>query len=328
MKISFISDNDLTQVYRFVEKAFPQRPKPVKILDFWFSKNQREFESSIILKGENNRIWGQILASSMIFYFESIKYHANWIFDYIVHEEKRKDGYGIDLLQFALQNRSAPIFGTGSGSLALKIELKMGFKLIGEIRKYVGIGNPFFLTTSVLRGVVSQNKYPTIVKYKTKTFKLTSVEQLPEYSNSFNSQLLEFGRDKDFLKWRFFSDLHQYTFYKQDNGDDYFIVRTIVKKGFTCLVLVDYRCDFTDENNFVMILRSLKKVASKLKLSIIIAGSSLKMTDEIFETNKFKSIGRPRPIITTDKYKEFKEQIKNREFVLATMADSDGEITW
>lgn len=328
MHIKFLDKVELEKLYSFNIQIFPERSNPKSVLDFWLSKNPDEHSLSITLNGDNKEQSGQIISSSMFFYYKSTQQSGSWIFDYIVSEDKRKDGYGIDLLQFALQNRKAPIFATGSGPLALKIELKMGFKLIGELRKYVGIGNPLFLPSSLFRGVISRNKYPVSVKKKSKTFRLTTADQLPEFSSPFNSGLLEFGRDNAFLKWRYFSDLHPYAFYKSEEGDDYFVVRTIVKKGITCLVLVDFRCDFYDQQNFVVLINAVKKLASKLKLSVVITGSSLKMTDEVFENKRFKSIGRPRPIITTEKFKEEKQRIENREFVFATLADSDGEITW
>ena len=326
MKIINIGKVNLVKHNLFYYNTYCEQNK--EVLDFWFSKSREEYNLSTILINDSNNIYGQILSSSMSYYYKFNDIQGNWIFDYIVNEEIRKEGYGIDLLQFALLNRKAPIFATGSGPLALKIELKMGFKFIGELRKYVGVSNPLFLPSSLFRGLLSMNKFPPSVVVRSKTFRLTTVDQLPEFSSPFNSGLLEFGRDNAFLKWRYFSDLHSYAFYKQADGDDYFVVRTIVKKGITCQVMVDYRCDFSDKQNFIVLLKAVKKTASKLKLSVIIAGSSLSITDEVFENKRFKSIGRPRPIISTEKFKEEKQRIENREFVFATLADSDGEITW
>jgi hypothetical protein len=328
MKINYIDKNNLEKLNSFYYKSYPEKRNHKEILRFWLSKSKEEYTLSTILSSESKEIWGQLLSSSMSYYYSNQIFNGTWMFDYIISEEKRKDGYGIDLLQFALQKRKVPIFATGSGPLALKIELRMGFKLIGELRKYVGISNPLFLPSSLFRGVVSMKKYPATVNCKAKTFKLTTVDQLPDFISPFNSELLEFGRDNTFIKWRYFSDLHSYAFYKQEEGDDYFVVRTIVKRGITCLVLVDYRCSFSEKQNFVVLLKAVKKVASLLKLSVIISGSSLRITDEVFENKRFRSIGRPRPIITTEKYKEEKQRIENRGFVFATLADSDGEINW
>lgn len=327
MQIKFLDKVELERLYSFNKQIFPERSNPKSVIDFWLSKNPEELNLSIILKGDNDEIFGQNLHSSMSYFYNNSMLSGEWGFDFIVSEDIRKDGYGIDMLQFVLKHKKA-IFAVGSGPLALKIELKMGFKLIGELRKYVGIGNPLFLPLSLFRGVISSNKYPVFVKKKSQTFRLTTADQLPEFQSPFNTELLEIGRDNAFLRWRYFSDLHSYAFYKQEEVDDYFVVRTIVKKGITCLVLVDFRCDLSGQQNFDVLLNAVKKLASMLNLSVIIAGSSLSITDEVFENRRFKSIGRPRPIITTERYKEEKQRIDNREFVFATLADSDGEISW
>ncbi len=327
MQIQFLESSTDKKFFEFNNKVFPKRVNSKMLIDFWFSKKKDEHALTIILKGKKDEIYGQNLHSSMSYFYNHEVLQGEWGFDFIVSEEIRKEGYGIDILLFALEHKKA-IFAVGSGPMALKIELKMGFKLIGELRKYVGISNPLYLISSLFRGIISKNKFPITVKAKVKTFKLTSLDQLPFYSNPFNRELLEFGRDNAFLKWRFFSNLYQYSFYKQENGNDYFVVRTIEKKGITCLVLVDYRCNFNDSQNFVELIKAVKKIASNLRLSVIIAGSSLKITDEIFESKRFKSIGRPRPIITNKIFKEEQQRISKREFVLATLADSDGEINW
>lgn len=328
MIIEYLTKCEIENLFTFNKGVYPKRTIDVKNLDFWVSKNLDEVRLSIIVKGANQEIWGQILSSSMFYYYKESIQPGNWIFDYIVREDKRKDGYGIDLLQFGLRNKKVPIFATGSGPRALKIQLKMGFKRIGELKKYVGIKNPLYLLTSLFRGNLSPKKFPAFVKTQTAIFQLTNADQLSDITNPFNPGLLEFGRDSAFLKWRFFSNLHNYAFYKKVDSDTYFVVRTIVKKRITCLVLVDYRCDFSNQNDFHMLLRAVKKVASKLKLAVLITGSSLKIADEILEKQGFKAKGRPRPIISTEKYKEEQQRINNRELVFATLADSDGEINW
>jgi hypothetical protein len=264
----------------------------------------------------------------MSYYYKFNDIQGNWIFDYIVNEEIRKEGYGIDLLQFALQNRKFPIFATGSGPMALKIELKIGFKQIGDLKKYVGYRNPLYFFTSLFRGIIRDSQYPKTIKLKNDQFDKLLPINIPDYSCAFNTQLLEFGRDKEFLKWRFYNKLHEYSLYKQRNGDNYFVVRTIVKKGITCLVLVDYRCDFSTIAEFSLIVNVVYKLASKLRLSLVLTGSSLVVADDVLEKMNFKAVGRARPIITTEKYLEEKERILNRDFVLVTLADSDGEINW
>ncbi|MGV8092856.1 MAG: hypothetical protein AB2L24_13445 [Mangrovibacterium sp.] len=327
MQIKFFESLDYNKFIDFNKQIFPERINSQSIIDFWFNKSKTESALSIILKGDNEEIWGQNIHSSMFYYLENEKVYGEWGFDYIVREDKRKDGYGIDILQFALKHKDT-IFAVGSGPLALKIELKMGFKLLGELKKYVSIANPFWLSTSIFRGIIPIKKFPLDVNIKGVKYILTTEHNLLDFCKPFNRNLLEFGRDKAFLNWRYFSGLHEYALYKKADGEDYFVLRTIVLKRITCLVLVDYRCDFSNPEDFESQIEVVKKVAGKLKLAIIITGSSLHIIDKILGKKYFKSIGPPRPIISSREFKEKSENIINREFIFSTLADSDGEILW
>lgn len=328
MQIKILKEFDISDLYTFNKQVFPARCESNKIIDFWFSKSIAERNLSAILISDLNEIWGQVLTSSMNYYYKNYNYTGKWIFDYIIREDKRKDGYGIDLLQFLLKYNKTPIFATGSGPLALKIELKMGFKLVGKLKKYLGIVNPFYIISSIFRGTIPVNRFQTIVKVNGETFSLMTNPDLPDITKPFNYNLLEFGRDKSFLSWRFYSRLHEYAIYKKDGADDYFVLRTIVNKNITCMVLVDYRCDLNYSESFKLIIKAAKKVSKRLRLSILITGSSLRLIDTILEKQYFKAVGRHRPIISSKLFREEKDKIKKREFVFTTLADSDGEINW
>lgn len=328
MQKKIIEASDINSLYSFNKEVFPERLNTKQIINFWFNKNEEEHALSIILKGNTGEIWGQVLSSSMIYFNKNCGDKGIWILNYIIREDKRKDGYGIDIMQFVLENKETPVFATGSGPLALKIELKMGFKLLGELKKYVGIVNPIYCVTSIFRNAISLNQFPSAVTVKGVTFSLTDKEILPDITKSFNENLLEFGRDKSFLSWRYFSGIHDYALYKMDKRDDYFVLRTIIKKKITFMVLVDFRCNVNTPDNFKLIFKAAKRITGKLRLSALITGSSLKSIDTILENNFFRAIGRNRPIISTKSFIEEKEGINNREFVLATLADSDGEVNW
>lgn len=328
MLIKYIETTDFNDLIVFNKEVYADRPNPEGNIIFWFIKNPAENNLSVILKGDSGEIWGQDFFSSMIFFYNNSAFNGEWGFDYIVREEKRKEGYGIDIMEFVLDNKKIPVFATGSGPLALQIELKMGFKQLGELKKYVGLANPLYLFTSVFRGIVKLKRYPRIVKVKGETFSLLRKENLPDISTPYNTNLLEFGRDFSFLKWRFYSDLHEYAFYKKDGTDDYFVLRTIVKNHITCSVLVDYRCNTSNQVGFKTILKAAKKVTRRLKIGILVTGSSLMSIDDILERNHFRATGRHRPIISTKSFIEEKGKIEKREFVFTTLADSDGEVLW
>jgi len=327
-KITNLQRNDIEQFYRFNKIVFPERKNIAEIINFWLSKTNNEYLLSKILYSDSNEILGEILHSSMEYLYQNSICKACWIFDYIVREDIRKEGYGIDLMEEVLKNKNVvPIFGTGSGPLALKIELKMGFKLIGELKKYIII-NPLYSLTSLFRKNIPLNKFPQKIKINNQIFSLIHKENLPELMQPFNQDLLEIGRDKEFLNWRFFSNLHHYAFYLKEDGNDYFVIRTTTKKNITCLILVDYRCKIDNPNNFDTIIEATKKIAKQLHIAAIITGSSLQAFDDILEKKHFKTIGKNRPIISSKSFKNEDQRIKDRSFIYVTLADSDGEISW
>lgn len=332
MNIHNLDKKDIQKLYEFNRLCFPERENIEKIIDFWFNKNPEEYSLSVILEGDNEEIWGQILRSSTAYYYAG-NYHAGeWVFDYIVRKDKRKEAYGIDILQYILKQKKVPVFATGSGPLALKIELKMGFKLVGELRKYMGIIHPIFMLSSLFRGKIPIQKYPKIIKTRNISFRLIENRTIPNFEKPYNNEVLEFVRDRSFMLWRFFSNIHVYAVYVQNDSDNYFVLRTIIIKNVTFLALVDYRCNLANKEDFKIILDAAQKITKKLKLGALITGSSLNGIDAILESHKFKSLGRPRPIIVSKSFTEdinnIKDKIINRNFIFVTLADSDGEILW
>ena len=91
--------------------------------------------------------------------------------------------------------------------------------------------------------------------------------------------------------------------------------------------LVDYRCNISD-SNIEIIYEAVKKVTKKLRLPVIVWGSTLAGVDKALERHHFKSIGRPRPVLGFLKCKDRLKDIENRNFALVTLADSDGETNW
>lgn len=325
MIVRKINESDIISVEEYQKSIFNDRKdREKKIIDFWFSKNKNECENSYILE-DNGNIRGELLFSSMNYFYGGIKYLDFWAFDLIVDEELRKDGWGLNLMMKAFKEHNT-CFCTGSGPLALKIEMKLGFYIIGEIRKYVRLINPLYFLNSIKRGNLSRDKYPEYIEVDNVKFDKINLSDMPNIVTPFNDNLLEIGRDDLFFKWRF-KDLHEYVIYKQNSCNNYFVIRSFVKKGITAMVLVDFRCPLNKKNDYNLIINAAIKVTKRLRLPILVTGSSLSLSDEILERRRFKSIGRPRPIITKDKrYKEQKESQNNRNFCLVTLADSDGEV--
>lgn len=328
MEVRTLSTNDLSQLQNFNNTIFPNKLIATSdYLAFWFDRKGHPIEQCLILKEEDGTIHGQILASEMAYYYKQERINTVWLFDLIVDENLRKSGWGVDLL-LACMDKHPRSCSTGSGPTALPIHLKMGNKMLGEIRKYVGIVNPFGLFSSFYRGNICAEKFPKSVKAGGRTYKKLSLKELPFLTNPFNESLLEISRDNAFLGWRYFNELHSYALYKEESSDDFFVVRTTILKHVTVMLLVDYRCDMSNTQSFECIYSAVKKIMQKVHVGIMITGSSLDIVDRVLENHKCKSVGRPRPVIGFVNVKERKKDIEERNFLFATLADSDGETNW
>lgn len=328
MKIKSLTKELLPSLYQYNKLIFPDKVIPAdKYIKFWMSKTPDEYAQSLVIVDDENNIHGQILTSGMSVYYKQQKLDTVWLFDLIVDKSLRKEAWGMDIIVECFQKHPCSC-STGSGPTALPIHLKFGNKMLGEIRKYVGIINPLWLATSVLRGNVPVTKFPKEVKAKGHTYIMVDKQSIPDLKAPYNENLWEVARDKEFLQWRYFNGLHEYAFYKDIQKNDYFVVRTIIQSHVTAMLLVDFRCDVTTNESFECIYTAVGKVMSKLHLGVLITGSALATIDQVLEEHKLKSIGRPRPIIGFQKVKDRKADIEARNFAFVTLADSDGETNW
>lgn len=328
MEIRTAYESDFNSILEFNSRMFPQKCIDSKIyFNFWLSKNPDAINHILLLIDDQNNIVGQNIMTSMAYYYNSKKFDTFWGFDLIVEETFRKDTWGLDLM---IQNKELypNIFCTGSGPQALGINLKLGMKLLGEIKKYVGIINPLWFFNAFNNVTIPSSRFPLVIKVKENTYLLTKYTELPMLNQPFNEHLLEISRDIEFMKWRYNNNLHDYAVYKETNSNIYFVLRTTIIKHTTVMLLVDYRCDSQKPDQFENLFCAAKKITSKLHLPLLITGSTLKTFDNVLERHHFKSIGRPRPVLGYIKCKDRKEDIENRNFVFVTLADSDGETNW
>lgn len=329
MNIRNTTMSDLEALARYQIKTFPERGKqfPFGYMRFWFSKSERDPNLSLVVVDDEDNIHGQDIFSSMSLYWLGERQDSVWGFDYIVDEELRSDAWGVDIL-LAQKELYKTVYSTGANDFALKLNLKAGMRWMGRLRKYVKMVNPFFLPVGFFKGMVAKGKFPPEVELNGVLFDKVEADGYPDLSQPFNPGLLEFGRDMDFLKWRY-GQLHEYVFYRQRGSDNYFVVRTIVKGHITALVIVDFRCELNDSSQYLTIVKAATQIAKKLHLPVLITGSSLAVTDAVLEGEGFRSVGRPRPIIGNDKrLKHHEAEVEARNFTLVTLADSDGEVGW
>lgn len=337
MNISFQDNGKKDQLVAFNVESFPEREKlNKKIINFRYYNelHQGEFyKNNVIAVGLDGSIIAQLLYHPANYFLDNAKYQMEWSFDLFVRPDMRQESLGLHLFEFIKANKKElPIFASGIGEKALKIEKFYGYHVIGHLKKYVKIVNPLFAITGLMRKkYISKSKFPNQIKGKTNFVKV-NFEDLWDAPKPYNSELLEFERDKTFLQWRFFSPDFEYVVYKQESetnsnkNPNYFVVRTAKMKGITFLILVDYRYEVNNSLAFQSIIEAAHKIANQLFLPIVVTGSSHLTADQVLEAAKYKANGRDRPIICNKKeYKKYKETINNRTFVLTTLADTDGE---
>lgn len=328
MEIRKAKTSDIENLFEFNARIYPNKKiDSRKLINFWISKSQQATNDIVLFFDDNGKIVGQVINSSMAYYYQNERIDTVWGFDLIIEKKYRKDTWGIDLI---LKNIEAhpQLMATGSGPLAKSINLKLGMRDLGDIRKYVGIINPFWIFNIFGKKTIPTNKFPTNIKVRNNCFVLLDKSQLPSLNSPFNENLLEIARDKEYMQWRFFNDLHEYAVYKNVDSENYFVLRTTIIKHIKVMLLVDYRCDAYSSEQFESILYAAKLITSKLHLPILITGSTLNTFDKVLEQHHFKSIGRPRPVLGYIKCKDRKEDIENRNFVFVTLTDSDGETNW
>lgn len=325
MKIRRAQDKDLQGLYEFNHRQYPERSNYKEIVDFWVSRKKNEINNFVLAVGDNDEIKGQQFFSTMSYFYEGNKVDSVWAFDLIVDEDLRSASQGFALM-WKCKKEHPNSMSSGSNDNSMRINIKIGNKHIGNLKKYVGLFNPLRLVTSLFRGTISAAHFPDKLTAGNNLFEKTN--EMPSYTSPFNADLLEIGREKDFMDWRFGSTLHEYVVYKSADADDYFVVRTIVKKHITALVLIDYRCVAKDSIAFENILKALKKLAGKLHLAMVIVGSSLSNFDAACEKHGLKAVGRDRPILGFVNTEGKQDAIDNRNFVFLTLADSDGDTTW
>ncbi|HEX8269206.1 MAG TPA: hypothetical protein VF581_04885 [Flavobacterium sp.] len=335
MKISFYDKSDHSEFIDFNALAFPERGEfNKKLIDFRYfnplNKGNHIRNAVVAYDDESGELIGEALYHPASYYFQNEWHKMEWGFDLFARPDKRTESVGIYIMEFIKANKTGPTFATGVGKPALKMKKFYGYHVIGHLEKFYKIINPIFLATGLLRAArIPTTKFPQKIKSGNHEFSKVTKEQLWDLEVAYNPDLLEFGRDRNFLNWRFYSAGFEYAVYKVSDSETnplYFVVRTTKIKGITTVMLVDYRFNTGNRENFEIILQAAAKVASRLFLPIVITSSSLRITDDLLQEQGYKKQGIPRPVVSNVKeYKSYKEQIDNRNFVFLTFADSDGE---
>jgi hypothetical protein len=335
MKVRKIQQKDINSFIDFNIISYPARNCVKESIYYRFTENpfnkSSEYEI-LIAEDEFNNIVGQVLLMPSKFCFKGEILKSFWAMDFIVNESNR------GLIGFVLAKNAIKVenhFSLGLTKVALDLHLALGEKIVGYMCKYIKLN----FSISLLRFLLKRNRgkaevfsFPDYLSLNEGKFKrVYSPEEIVPHEGYWNSTLVEFIRDKEFMKWRFFYYPDKYGVYKYIPNikndilkPSYFVVRPIVWKRVNCLLLVDYRFSFSEKEIFNMILKSTSKLAKHFKMAATLTGCSLPSCYPILGRNMFFRYGEDLELVTKFQLiKEIKEQ--NSDSVFTTFADSDSD---
>lgn len=191
---------------------------------------------------------------------------------WIVSEEYRTSGCGAKMLMRLMQDYEV-LLGMGISEDALKVYLRMGFKFLKEIPRFLKIINldkvSKYLEISQLGRKLmkmnsDQNPIETIPK------ELKDLGELSEIADKLGGGLNHFSRNKNFLKWRYFD--HPYFNYK-------YLKFTLGLKNCAIVYRIDYPNSefriahivdiFGDENIFSLAISQLHHIFEEEKIDVV-----------------------------------------------------------
>ncbi|MBI5375230.1 MAG: hypothetical protein HZA77_07325 [Candidatus Schekmanbacteria bacterium] len=334
MKIAKIEPARIDNFLDFNKKSFPERKNTSERFKYQFIENpllqDKEHPHGYLCYNDNDEIAGQFMASPFEFHLSGRDYKGYFGCDYYVSENSR--GISGAVLACKAIRSYRPYFAIGLTETAKKIHLSLGTKVLGNLRKFIWVRNlinPLLITAKLYSKEGAKEGY---YKNRRSPEKISSYGEefvLADNSDGWNNyhwtDTLEFSRSPEFLKWRFFGTLKGYYFYlsKKSKNQSYFVVRKSMWRGMQFLLLLDYKVPYQDEKAFLAILKASKLLAKELGCDGVITFSSHMFFDQGLKKSFFFKIGNQNLILTNADIDSRESSINKREFVYATIADSD-----
>jgi hypothetical protein len=332
VKIRKITEKDLQKLTKFNAEHFSKSKDPEDYFNYRYLNNpykEKRFDGIIIAEDEENKIVGQNLLMPTRFKCNGKIYSGFWGMDYFVNERARNSlaGLSIGVEGMKIDNH----FGLGLSPPSVKLHLALKGEIIGHEVRFYKITN--YLTAFYQYLLNKQKKITTVLFPKDiesggETFSRISNpdEAIIAEGGYLNDDVLEFSREPEFLKWRFFYNETKYVFYKHGTGESYFVVRPIIWKKMNCLLLVDYRFRHQNAKMFESILSAINILSEKLKFTVVLTGCSLSDFFPKLRRNNFKRFGNDL-IVTVSKFSDDITEFKT-DNVSVTFADSDSDFNY
>ena len=289
--------------------------------------NENHEDPAILVVDEEDNIVGEHLFFYTKAKINGTEQRVKWSHDTYLEEEARRY-IGLD---FVIEiNSRKDCFGIGLSEINKKITKKIkraAFHPVYSILRF----NLFFLLDLPKRILSKRTSldisFPDKFKVDEVTFeKVTDIDYFSIPDNGYwgdeNTYDIEFIRDKEFLRNRFFQNpVFTYTVYQMmtDKSQSYFVVRPIVYKGFKALSVVDYRHDVSKPESLNTLINAFSQLAVKTRCGILSVITTEHTAQEKMKKSRWVRI-RKGDMTFAKRYVN-----KENYSVMATIADPDGE---
>ena len=310
-----------------LNEEFLDRFDTARYFSYRFIENPHKENSRIVLAVEDNRILGQVLMVGNEYFEKGVRHCGVWGMDLIVRPESRGKKLGLKITEESLATNG--FWGFGVTPASRKLHQKMGFRFVGKFQKYLmlrSILTPFTLLLS--KGKV-MDAYAFPDQIVTERLVFHRLQDPSDWDKEFwNSDLTEFSRSREFIKWRYFSGIGEYAVYSSQYLDRplYYVLKTIAWKNHLLLVIMDYRCRLSDPAELGILISSWKEALRSGPFKGLITGSSAEVINTGLHRSGFLRLGDPSDILTNMERNRQSSDPSHKVFV--TMADSDFEFAY
>lgn len=335
INISTFDENLLGRLAGFARQVHPRVADTGKRIS-WFSLGNPFLEGkgnspALIALNRGGAIIGQFMLNDQEWHYKGLKNRGVFGYDFFVAENYRKSGIGALLLLKAVRGQKV-FFGVGLTPAAEKLYRAAKISKIGELKKFLWVNRPFASAAHVLGHLFRFQmnaedpsgswSFPEIAGAGGLVFRLTRVSPTGKYDAYYDSEIIEFSRSEEFLRWRFFDSGMNYKFYLC--ADYYkplfFVVRPLLRKGLKLLSLLDYKFPLKDENAWKLVLDTAKSIARKMGFDGLVSGGSCEFINRTFVREGFLPVGTPAPIVSTSR--------NSGAGIYLTLADADLDLNF
>ena len=325
VKIGTYNPELYNELIDFNQNKF-KREDTEKYFDFRFINHPwiHQLKTAAALAFEDEKIIGQQCYVPLKFRYKGRTENGVWGMNLMLDEKARGKGVGKRLVE---ENQKVPnYFVFGVTNHARELHEKFGFYIFDSFIRLFYLPNIYQLIKLFFKTkkIININ-FPEKIKTEKQSF--IKQNAVPDINKScWNEDVVEFIRDQNYIKWRFFSAYNNFSFYLSEdkNNPIYFVLKTLTWKNHVFLCLVDMRVERNDKNAIMAIINACKKVLKFTGAKGILAGSSLKEYLNSFYKSGFFDFEPPSILLTNAPFAQNYPEFKH-EGINVNMVDSDFE---